>query len=151
MLTQNCVKILLLLFLIAGANGLVEESYVRVQSESDGSRIVTLLDFERIVNFIFDQENRIVDCQVNKRNEMLRKMVLLEVGTALHTWMILNIVFSPKAKNYLNRLQETDMSGGLNVQYLSQEIDVAWYGRKCSQYIRDKVSKKDKLNRNVCK
>ncbi len=31
------------------------------------------------------------------------------------------------------------MSGGMNVQYLRQTIDVAWYGRQCSKYIRSKV------------
>jgi hypothetical protein len=34
------------------------------------------------------------------------------------------------------------MSGGLNVQYLRQKLDVAWYGRKCSKLIRNKVTNK---------
>ena len=60
--------------------GLLTESYVRLQREPDtGDRIVTLVDFERIVNFVFDSDNNILNCQVAKRNELGRKMIVLEV------------------------------------------------------------------------
>ena len=59
---------------------LLTESYVRLQREPDtGDRIVTLVDFERIVNFVFDSDNNILNCQVAKRNELGRKMIVLEV------------------------------------------------------------------------
>ena len=62
------------------SDGLLTESYVRLQLDPDtGGRIVTLVDFERIVNFVFDSDNSIVNCQVAKRNEMGRKMIILEV------------------------------------------------------------------------
>ena len=62
------------------SDGLLTESYVRLQLDPDtGGRIVTLVDFERIVNFVFDPDNNIVNCQVAKRNEMGRKMIILEV------------------------------------------------------------------------
>ena len=62
------------------SDGLLTESYVRLQLDPDtGGRIVTLVDFERIVNFVFDSDNNIVNCQVAKRNEMGRKMIILEV------------------------------------------------------------------------
>lgn len=35
------------------------------------------------------------------------------------------------------------MLGGLNVQYLHQEIDVSWYSRQCSRYIRNIVRESD--------
>ncbi len=35
------------------------------------------------------------------------------------------------------------MTGGLNVEYLTMNIDVAWYGRRCSKFIRDKVGKRN--------
>ena len=60
--------------------GLFTESYVRLQREPDtGGRIVTLVDFERVVNFVFDSDNNILNCQVAKRNELGRKMIVLEV------------------------------------------------------------------------
>ena len=31
------------------------------------------------------------------------------------------------------------MTGGINVQYFRQEVDVALYGRKCSKYLRNNV------------
>ena len=62
------------------SDGLLTESYVRLQLDPvTGGRIVTLVDFERIVNFVFDSDNSIVNCQVAKRNEMGRKMIILEV------------------------------------------------------------------------
>ena len=33
------------------------------------------------------------------------------------------------------------MTGGYEVQYMRQELDVAWYGRACVKLIRDKVSR----------
>ncbi len=48
-----------LLLLATSARGLESDSYVRVQTDpADGSRIVTLADFERVVNFVFDAENK---------------------------------------------------------------------------------------------
>jgi hypothetical protein len=58
------VRLLLLLLLassmaISVTHGLAVESTVRVQTDTkNGWRIVTMTDFDRIVNFVFDQENR---------------------------------------------------------------------------------------------
>lgn len=68
------------------SDGLLTESYVRLQLDPDtGGRIVTLVDFERIVNFVFDSDNNILNCQVAKRNEMGRKMIILEVKSSMAT------------------------------------------------------------------
>ena len=70
------------------SDGLLTESYVRLQLDPDtGGRIVTLVDFERIVNFVFDPDNNIVNCQVAKRNEMGRKMIILEVISRLNLYI----------------------------------------------------------------
>lgn len=74
------------------SDGLLTESYVRLQLDPDtGGRIVTLVDFERIVNFVFDSDNNILNCQVAKRNEMGRKMIILEVKSSMatHPYIIL--------------------------------------------------------------
>ena len=36
------------------------------------------------------------------------------------------------------------MTGGLSVQYVTQEIDVALYGRKCSKLNRNKLRENDR-------
>ena len=36
--------------------------------------------------------------------------------------------------------QASVMTGGYEVQYIRQEIDVAWYGRACIKLVRDKVN-----------
>ena len=74
------VAIVVVILMAPASDGLMTESYVRMQLDPDtGGRIVTLVDFERIVNFVFDSDNKILNCQVAKRNEMGRKMIILEV------------------------------------------------------------------------
>ena len=85
----------------SASDGLLTESYVRLQLDPDtGGRIVTLVDFERIVNFVFDSDNSIVNCQVAKRNEMGRKMIILEVimrtATAVNQVLLKNTSFRRK-------------------------------------------------------
>ena len=38
------------------------------------------------------------------------------------------------------------MTGGINVQYFRQEVDVALYGRKCSKYLRNNVRESHSLS-----
>ena len=80
--SSTVAAVVVVVLMSTASDSLMTESYVRLQLDPDtGGRIVTLVDFERIVNFVFDSDNNILNCQVAKRNEMGRKMVILEVMT----------------------------------------------------------------------
>lgn len=57
-----------------------EPTKVRVQYEADGRKIVTMNNFEMIVNFLLE-DGKIVECDVSRRwNEMAMRMLEHEVG-----------------------------------------------------------------------
>lgn len=76
-------SILLFVFAVSApglATAMMEESYVRVQQEPDGSRIVLLMDsHERIVSTHFGKEGNVLDCHVAKRNEIGKLLIVFEV------------------------------------------------------------------------
>ena len=99
--------LILAVSLLSTVSALKEESYVRIQHEPDGSKIVIMFDFERVAAFYFNRADRMYDCTEYRRSEPTLGSVYYE-----------------------NSL----MNGGDNVEYHAMDIDVAWYLRQCSRF-----------------
>ena len=61
---------------------------MRVQHEDDSTKHVVMTQGERAVGFHLDPEGGILSCQVFKRNELILKMLNLEVRQSLEIWVI---------------------------------------------------------------
>lgn len=57
----------------------MEESFVRVEPDKDGSKYVILMDFTRVVFFYFDKDGEILDCRVLKMNDKARESIYMDV------------------------------------------------------------------------
>ena len=115
--TFTLAAVVVVLLMPPASDGLLTESYVRLQLDPDtGGRIVTLVDFERIVNFVFDSDNSIVNCQVAKRNEMGRKMIILEVimrtAAAVNKILLKKILLSGGRHDWRDKRAVLSAGGG---------------------------------------
>ncbi|TRY67069.1 hypothetical protein TCAL_03100 [Tigriopus californicus] len=101
--------LLLWLLLVTDIECRLEESYVRIQHEPRGLKIVTLMDFERLVNLNLDNEGQLLSCSVEKRNQK-----------AMETF----------------RLEFEERSGGVDIEYKKLVLDVPRYGRECTRFMQ---------------
>ena len=75
-----------------------------------------LAEEERIVQFLLDPEDNIVDCMAARRKYHLLESLISEVEIYEETGHL-----------------------GENVTYVEQEVDVGWYGRRCRKTKRDQL------------
>ena len=85
------------------------EKILRIQFEDNGYKTVTMSDGELIVNFLLNSQGGIEDCKSLRRRRMLLGMLKYDLD---------------------------HVGGEENVVYLDQDIDVQWYARQCTRFLR---------------
>jgi len=93
-----------------------KEAFVRIESFPDKRRSVVVAEEERLVHFLFDENDNIIECSASKRIQYLLDHLMAEVA----------------------RFEETSVMPD-NVIYAEPTVDVGWYGRYCRRWMRDQL------------
>ena len=106
------------------------QKILRLQLEENGYKTVTMSDGELVVNYLLNAQGGIEDCKSLRRRRMLLGMLKYDVSEKfLDSLFALFYSLFPLQHDHIG-----DEDG--KVIYLDQDIDVQWYARQCTRFLR---------------